>query len=180
MRTWQLEYGAEIGCAVTSFRDPIVLVVVSRYHGGAFVVFSKRLHQDMETAAVAGSYASVMGGAPAAAAVFAREVSAGAENDPRVTGIRAKLAADPANAHAELRHQLADVVRVVRAEKLKQVADDFDSVHDIRRALEAGSVDHIIQAADLRPFIIGALERLVTGATRATHATESDSVQAAR
>jgi acetyl-CoA carboxylase carboxyltransferase component len=86
MRTWQLEYGAEIGCAVTNFRGPIVLVVVSRYHGGAFVVFSKRLHQDMETAAVAGSYASVIGGAPAAAAVFAREVSARTENDPRVTG----------------------------------------------------------------------------------------------
>jgi hypothetical protein len=33
-------------------------------------------------------------------------------------------------------------------------------------------VDHVIQAADLRPFIIGALERLVTGATRATHAIE--------
>jgi hypothetical protein len=92
----------------------------------------------METAAVAGFYASVSGGAPAAAAVFARKVSARTENDPRVTGIRAKLAADPANAHAELRHQLADVVRVVRAEKLKQVADDFDSVHDIRRALEVG------------------------------------------
>jgi acetyl-CoA carboxylase carboxyltransferase component len=126
---------------------------VSRYHGGAFVVFSKRLHQDMETAAVAGSYESVIGGAPAAATVFAREVSARTENDPRVTGIRAKLAADPANAHAELRHQLAGVVRVVRAEKLKQVADDFDSVDDVRRALEVGSVDHIIQAVNLRPFI---------------------------
>jgi hypothetical protein len=69
---------------------------------------------------------------------------------------------------------------VVRAEKLKQVADGSDSVDDIRRALEVGSVDHIIQAADLRPFIIGALERLVTGASRATHAIGSDSAQAAR
>ena len=41
MRRWQLEYGAEIGRAVTNFRGPIVFVVVSRYHGGAFVVFSK-------------------------------------------------------------------------------------------------------------------------------------------
>ena len=164
MRTWELEYGAEIGSAVTNFRGPIVLVVVSRYHGGAFVVFSKRLHEDMETAAVAGSYASVIGGAPAAAVVFAREVSARTENDPRVAGIRAKLAADPAGAHAELRHELADTVRVVRAETLRQVADEFDSVHDIRRALRVGSVDHIIPAAELRPFIIGALERrLVTG-----------------
>jgi hypothetical protein len=107
----------------------------------------------------------VIGGAPAAAAVLAREISARTGNDLRVTGIRARLAADPANAHAELRHQLADVVRVVRAGKLKQVADDFDRIHDIRRGLQVGSADHIIQAADLRPFIIGALERLAAGAT---------------
>ena len=37
MRRWQLEYGAEIGRAVTNFRGPIVFVVISRYHGGAFV-----------------------------------------------------------------------------------------------------------------------------------------------
>ena len=40
MRLWQLEYGAEIGRAVVNFRGPIVFCVVSRYHGGAFVVFS--------------------------------------------------------------------------------------------------------------------------------------------
>ena len=42
MRQLQLEYGAEIGRAVVNFRGPIVFCVVSRYHGGAFVVFSKR------------------------------------------------------------------------------------------------------------------------------------------
>jgi acetyl/propionyl-CoA carboxylase alpha subunit/acetyl-CoA carboxylase carboxyltransferase component len=165
MRKWQLEYGAEIGRAVTNFRGPIVFVVVSRYHGGAFVVFSKRLHQDMETAAVAGSYASVIGGAPAAAVVFAREVASRTEKDPRVASIRATLAADPAGARAELRHQLVDTMQVVRAQKLRQVADEFDGIHDIRRALRVGSVDHIIPAAELRPFVIEALERRL--ATRA-------------
>ena len=29
---WQLEYGAEIGRAVTNFRGPIVFVVITRYH----------------------------------------------------------------------------------------------------------------------------------------------------
>jgi acetyl/propionyl-CoA carboxylase alpha subunit/acetyl-CoA carboxylase carboxyltransferase component len=159
MRKWQLEYGAEIGRAVTNFRGPIVFVVVSRYHGGAFVVFSKRLHNDMETAAVAGSYASVIGGAPAAAVVFAREVSTRTEQDPRVVSIREKVAASPAGAHADLRHDLADTVADVRAEKLRQVADEFDGIHDIQRAMRVGSVDHIIPAAALRPFIIGALER---------------------
>ncbi len=42
MRKLQLEYGAEIGRAIVNFRGPIVFCVISRYHGGAFVVFSKR------------------------------------------------------------------------------------------------------------------------------------------
>ena len=84
MRHWQLEYGAEIGRAVTNFAGPIVFVVISRYHGGAFVVFSKKLNVLMEIAAVEGSYASVIGGAPAAATVFAREVRGRTDNDPRV------------------------------------------------------------------------------------------------
>jgi acetyl-CoA carboxylase carboxyltransferase component len=83
MRRWQLEYGAEIGRAVTNFRGPFVFVVVSRYHGGAFVVYSKRLNESMEIAAVEGSYASVIGGAPAAATVFARDVRSRTEADPR-------------------------------------------------------------------------------------------------
>ncbi len=84
MRRRQLEYGAEIGRAITNFDGPIVFVVVSRYHGGAFVVFSKALNDAMEIAAVEGSFASVIGGAPAAATVFAREVKQRTENDPRV------------------------------------------------------------------------------------------------
>ncbi len=158
MRNWQLEYGAEIGRAVTNFRGRIVVVVVSRYHGGAFVVFSKRLHDGMVTAAVTGSFASVIGGGPAAGVVFAREVRARTDTDPRVVNGREKLAACPADAHADLWHELTIITQAVRAEKLRQVADEFDSIHDIERARRVGSVDHIIAAAELRPFIIGALE----------------------
>ena len=166
MRKWQLEYGAEIGRAVTNFRGPIVFVVVSRYHGGAFVVFSKRLHDDMETAAVTGSYASVIGGAPAAAVVLSRQVSARTDEDPRVTSLRTLLASATGKALAEAHHQLAEVTQEVRAEKLKQVADEFDGIHDIRRALRVGSVDHIIAPEQLRPFVIRALERrLAAGVT---------------
>ena len=93
MRNWQLEYGAEIGRAVTNFDGPIVFVVVSRYHGGAFVVFSKALTDSMEIAAVEGSFASVIGGAPAAATVFARETKRRTEGDPRVLAARAEAAA---------------------------------------------------------------------------------------
>ncbi len=163
MRNWQLEYGAEIGRAVTNFRGPVVFVVVSRYHGGAFVVFSKRLHDEMDTAAVTGSYASVIGGAPAAAVVLSRQVSARTEEDPRIAGLRERLASQTGKALAEMHHELAKVTQTVRAEKLKEIADEFDSTHDIRRAMRVGSVDHIIAPSHLRPFVIHALERRLAG-----------------
>jgi acetyl/propionyl-CoA carboxylase alpha subunit/acetyl-CoA carboxylase carboxyltransferase component len=164
MRNWQLEYGAEIGRAVTNFRGPIIFVVVSRYHGGAFVVFSKRLHEDMETAAVAGSFASVIGGAPAAAVVLSREVTARTWNDPRVTARRSEFEAAAGKGLGDLHAELADLVQAVRAEKLKEVADEFDSIHDIKRAMRVGSVDRIIAPRELRPFIVHALERRLAAA----------------
>jgi hypothetical protein len=60
MRRLQLEYGAEIGRAIVNFDGKIVFRVISRYHGGAFVVFSKALNQDMTVLAVDGSFASVI------------------------------------------------------------------------------------------------------------------------
>ena len=54
MREWQLEFGAEIGRAVVNFDGPIVFCVVSRYHGGAFVVFSQRLNEGLEAVAARG------------------------------------------------------------------------------------------------------------------------------
>ena len=91
MRSLQLEYGAEIGRAIVNFRGPIVFCVISRYHGGAFVVFSKRLNDELTVLAVEGAYASVIGGAPAAAVVFSREVDARTATDPRVTSLEARL-----------------------------------------------------------------------------------------
>ncbi len=159
MRKWQLEYGAEIGRAVTNFRGPIVFIVVSRYHGGAFVVFSNRLQDNMESAAVVGSYASVIGGAPAAGVVLVRDVLKRTEKDPRVAELRTQLAAASGEAVAELSQELADTMKTVRAEKLKEAADEFDAIHDIKRAMQVGSVHQIIPGSELRPFIIGALER---------------------
>ncbi len=160
MRHWQLEYGAELGRAVTNFRGPIVFVVVSRYHGGAFVVFSKRLNERLEIAAVEGSYASVIGGAPAAATVFARDVTTRTDQDPRTRDLRDRLATE---AHeptaAGLRGRLAATTAEVRAEKLGELAAEFDQVHSIQRALAVGSVDRIIPARKLRPYLIDALKR---------------------
>jgi acetyl/propionyl-CoA carboxylase alpha subunit/acetyl-CoA carboxylase carboxyltransferase component len=159
MRHWQLEYGAELGRAVTNFIGPIVFVVVSRYHGGAFVVFSKRLNPSMEIAAVEGSYASVIGGAPAAATVFAREVRARTESDPRVAELREAINRADGPEAGSLRAELLRATEQVRSEKLGEVADEFDAIHTIERARDVGSVDRIIPAAQLRPYVVDALER---------------------
>ena len=92
LRRLQLEYGAEIGRAIVNFDGPFVLCVVSRYHGGAFVVFSAKLNDDMEVLAVEGSFASVIGGAPAAAVVFTREVDDRTRADERVRALEAAVA----------------------------------------------------------------------------------------
>ena len=160
MRRRQLEFGAEIGRAVVNFKGPIVFVVVSRYHGGAFVVFSKTLNANMEVAALEGSFASVIGGAPAAAVVFAREVDGRTKKDPRVRELEAAVKAAATDGdRVSLRTALADVIKTVRSEKLGEVADQFDRIHSVHRALEVGSLDRIISAAELRPYLIDALER---------------------
>jgi acetyl-CoA carboxylase carboxyltransferase component len=46
----------------------------------------------------------------------------------------------------------------VRAEKLGQVATEFDTIHSIHRAVSVGSVDAVIDPHELRPRIIAALE----------------------
>jgi acetyl-CoA carboxylase carboxyltransferase component len=146
---------------VVNFDGPIVFCVVSRYHGGAFVVFSGTLNDNMEIAAVEGSYASVIGGAPAAAVVFAGEVNKRTAADPRVADLEARIAqtvntgADP----ARLRAELAAIRPAVRSEKLGQVAEEFDNRHSIERARNIGSVHTIVPATRLRPYLADAVQR---------------------
>jgi acetyl-CoA carboxylase carboxyltransferase component len=163
MRNLQLEYGAEIGRAVVNFDGPIVFCVISRYHGGAFVVFSKTLNPRMTVLAVEGSYASVLGGAPAAAVVFAGEVNKRTAADPRVSDLERRMTDASGTERASLATELADVRTSVRAEKLGEVAAEFDRAHSIRRAVEVGSVDAVIEAADLRPQLVRAVQRGLEG-----------------
>ena len=159
LRQLQLEYGAEIGRAVVNFDGPIVFCVVSRYHGGAFVVFSGTLNDNMEVAALQGSYASVIGGAPAAAVVFAAEVNKRTSADPRVADLQTRIAEATANGDdaSRLRAELASARPGVHSEKLGQVADEFDNVHSIERARDVGSVHTIVPAARLRPYLVDAV-----------------------
>ncbi|NLV79831.1 MAG: ATP-grasp domain-containing protein [Rhodococcus sp.] len=159
LRNMQLEYGAEIGRAIVNFDGPIVFVVVSRYHGGAFVVFSGALNENMEVLAVEGSFASVLGGAPAAAVVFTRDVNKRTAGDSRIVELEAQIAAADDGEKARLGVELAAMRTAVRSEKLGEVAAEFEAIHNIQRAQEVGSVHRIVPAAELRPQIIAALER---------------------
>jgi acetyl-CoA carboxylase carboxyltransferase component len=158
MRRRQLEFGAEIGRATVNFRGPIVFCVVSRYHGGAFVVFSQRLNDNLVTLAVEGSHASVIGGAPAAAVVFAGEVARRTQRDPRVQELAEEVERVAGADRAHLRTELAAVTAEVRSEKLGELAGEFDTIHSVERAQKMGSVSHIIPAAELRPRLIEAIE----------------------
>ncbi len=160
LRNLQLEYGAEIGRAIVNFDGPVIFCVVSRYHGGAFVVFSAALNDNLEVLAVEGSFASVIGGAPAAAVVFAREVNSRTTSDPAVRELEAELGAtEDDGRRAQLRGELATQRINTRSAKLGEVAAEFEAVHNIERAREVGSVHAIIPALQLRPYLIAAVER---------------------
>jgi len=159
MRHLQLEYGAEIGRAIVNFDGPIVFCVVSRYHGGAFVVFSKALNAGLTVLAVEGSFASVIGGAPAAAVVFAGEVDSRTASDPRVVDLQDAMSNTEGARRAALVTELAQLRASVRSQKLGEVAAEFDGIHSIERAVKVGSVDAVISARELRPRLVEAVER---------------------
>jgi acetyl/propionyl-CoA carboxylase alpha subunit/acetyl-CoA carboxylase carboxyltransferase component len=159
MRRLQLEYGAEIGRAVINFKGPVVFCVISRFHGGAYVVFSRGLNESVEVAALEGTYASVIGGAPAAGVVFAGEVEARARKDARLQALNQAIAQAEGAEKGRLRAQWDELFKVVHSEKLGEMASEFDRVHNVQRALDVGALNYIIPPANLRPYLIQAVER---------------------
>jgi acetyl-CoA carboxylase carboxyltransferase component len=156
MRRLQLEYGAEIARAVVNFEGPLLFLVVSRYHGGAYVVFSRALNPGLRAAALEGSFASVIGGGPAAAVVFSREVRARAFTDPRIAALR-RSARDKANSDA--RETFDRVWKEVLLEKQGELAAEFDAVHTVERARDVGSLERLVRPEDMRPHLISELRR---------------------
>jgi acetyl-CoA carboxylase carboxyltransferase component len=133
MKGRQLEFGAEIARAVTNFEGPFVVVVLGRFHGGAYVVFSKALNPNVRIVALDGAFVSVIGGDAAAGVVFAgelkkREAAAMAE-DPNQ---------DP---------------QVVHRRERAALARKFDQVHDVRRAAQVGSIDEVIDVPEIRSTV---------------------------
>ena len=166
LRKLQLEYGAEIGRAIVNFDGPIVFCVISRYHGGAFVVFSgvaQRQHGGARRRGLLRLGARRRARPPPSSSP-ARSTSAPAPTPGCASWRRRRAAAEGVD-QAQLRVELATLRAAVRSEKLGEVAAEFEAIHDIERARRVGSVHDIVPAAELRPRLIAAVER---GMERAT------------
>jgi acetyl-CoA carboxylase carboxyltransferase component len=155
MRKLQLEYGAEIARAVVNFQGRFLFVVVSRYHGGAYVVFSRHLNEGIHAVALSGSYASVIGGGPAASVIFSAEVRRRTSADPRLAALEEQLQrAGETLRRDQLRIQLESLRTQVSTEKHAEVAAEFDRVHSVERARQVGSLHDIVSTDDLRRHLI--------------------------
>jgi acetyl-CoA carboxylase carboxyltransferase component len=142
-----------------NFKGPMIFCVISRYHGGAYVVFSRALNEQLEVVALEGTYASVIGGAPAAAVVFASEVEARARKDSRLDALTQAMAKAEGKEKSRFRAQWNELFKVIHSEKLGEMAEEFDRVHSVHRALQVGALHHILPPASLRPYLVDAVER---------------------
>jgi len=163
LRKLQLEYGAEIARAVVNFDGPLLFLVVSRYHGGAYVVFSQELNPGLKASALTGSFASVIGGSAAAAVVFARDVRARAASDPRVADARRELRRQP---NPQARAAFEKLLEEVTLEHQAELAEEFDQIHSVARAREVGSIDEIFDPHEMRPQLIAQLEAALANPPR--------------
>jgi hypothetical protein len=109
--------------------------------------------------ALEGSFASVIGGAPAAAVVFTGEVEKRTAASPAVRELETRINETSGSERGRLVVEQAELRAATRAEKISEVAAEFDSIHNIHRAVEVGSVDAVIPAGRLRPEIIRVIEQ---------------------
>ena len=173
LRNRQLEYGAEIGKAVVEFDGPIIFCVVARYHGGAYVVFSQRLNERLESSALAGSYASVIGGASASQVVFPRLVRQRTMAREDVKAALAALEGAPREDALRLRERFEEAYRNAEAAVQAEVAKEFDAIHSVERAKSVGSLTNILQPAELRSFLCDRVQTAVSAFVEAPR-PESD------
>ncbi len=154
LRHLQLEYGAEIGRAVVNFSGPIVFCVVARYHGGAYVVFSRALNPSLDAVALQGSFASVIGGGPAAAVVFTGLVKKRAQADPAAVEARRAVDGAAVEGRAAAMMEYERVLAAATSRAQEAVAKEFDAVHTVERALQVGSLSTVIEPTRLRQEVI--------------------------
>ena len=101
----------------------------------------------------------MIGGAPAAAVVFAGEVEARARKDTRLQALNDAISKAEGAEKNRLRTEYNELFNLVHSEKLGEVAAEFDKIHSVHRALKVGALNHILPPHDLRPFLIQAVRR---------------------
>lgn len=154
LRKLQLEFGAELGRAVVNFKGPLVFVITTRLHGGAYVVFSRATNPNLRFLALEGTFANVISGAVAAevgvlkADILDRTkvLLASDEYKNRLAGL------DPENKAAkEIKKEAAFQAKL---DSIKA----YDEFHTVERAKEIGSVEQIIKPGEVRNQILHYIE----------------------
>jgi hypothetical protein len=91
--------------------------------------------------------------------VFTGAVDKRTAATPAMRDLDARISEASGSERAALVVEQAKLRAATRAEKISEVAAEFDRIHDIHRAVEVGSVDAVIPGSRLRPEIISAIER---------------------
>ena len=131
LRRLQLEYGAEIGRAIVNFDGAFMLCVVSRYHGGAFVVFSAMLNDEMEVLAVEGWFRVGDRRRTRRSGGVHPRGRQHTHADERIRALEAAIAEAPDDEVGFRQADFATMWEQVRTEKLGEVAADFDAVRRV-------------------------------------------------
>ena len=151
LRNLQLEFGAQIGRAVVNFKGPLIFCVVSRYHGGAYVVFSRELNPSLQALALSGSFASVIGGAPAAAVVFPGLIKQRVAADPEVVAAQRHARSRLCSGACGGAGTIEQILREAHSRAQGAVAREFDAVHTVERAHDVGSIEAILSPSSFAP-----------------------------
>jgi len=85
------------------------------------------------------------------------EARALTHRDPRMQEMEKRLRAGGPPG-PQLLQEHADLYARVHTEKLREVAERFDSIHSVERALQVGSLDAIVEPERMRTSILLAIE----------------------
>ncbi|MBZ5707386.1 MAG: hypothetical protein LAN63_18725, partial [Acidobacteriia bacterium] len=106
-----------------------------------------------------------------------------ARKDARLVTLSQAIAQADGVEKGRLRAQWDELFKIVHSEKLGEVADEFDRVHSVQRALKVGALHEILPPANLRPYLIHSVEHAIERAEPSRLGTpevkKADSIEAA-